>query len=1312
MQNMQVVKRDGRKEDVAFEKVQERIAKSSVGLAVNPTKVAQGVLTRLIDGITTTELDTMTAHLAYSWSTIHPDYGELAARIAISSHQKNTPSTFLEATLALDAVLDKTGAPASLLSPDLVAFVKEHAAEIEAAIHYDRDFLLDYFGFKTLEKAYLLRDTARNLVERPQHLWMRLALGLWSHNLPYAFETYDLLSQKFYTHATPTLFNAGTKRPQLSSCFLLSMKEDSISGIYETLSDCAKISQYGGGIGLHISNIRAQGSLIRGTGGVSNGIVPMMRVYNNTARYVDQCFAPETLVYTENGPKRIETITVTDKVLTSDGMYNQVNAPVRHNYKGKILTISVKHSISSVRVTPEHPLKALCGQKKGLNYSVIRNRIDKELVEVEYVDAKDLHVDDYIAFPIPKYERDISSITLTDCRFYGILLGDGYISHELSGITLNLETKVATRTFVEEYLAGHGLRAYVYEDPDTRTVRIKWSTASPGFKFTKSQLYDAAGEKHVEPAFLHLPLPKVQQVLRGIIETDGCIAAKEVSIELSSDNLIESIRYMLLRFGALCSGYDRDRIGTVSSYKGITIRKTTKVLRIPRISEITEFFPDSPASEYFTYFRHGDHVYSRIETIDESEYDGVLHDFEIDSVHDYTIAHLGLAHNGGGKRNGSFAMYLEPWHADVEQFLEMKKNTGSEEERARDLFYALWVPDLFMERVETDGLWTLFCPSEAPGLADVVGADFVSLYTRYEAEKRGRKTVSARKLWSSIMESQIETGTPYLLYKDAANLKSNQQNLGVIKSSNLCVAAHTPILTKGGELPIGMLVGQEVQVWNGNRWSTVLVEQTSTGTELLTVEFDDIITYNDGFVERRKSQVTCTFYHKFFRCEGDESRRWQTSERVEAHRLEAGDRLGEWEDDLGAHHSPRVRAVIQMGLFAPTFCFAEAENHAGVFAGLLTGQCAEIIEYSSPTETAVCNLASMSLPAFVKCGDKRGDKRSEDKRSEDKRSEDGASSSKKVFDFALFRKVVKVAVRNLNRVIDVNFYPIPEAEVSNKRHRPIGLGIQGLADVFAMLGYAWESPEAALLNKRIFAHMYYAALEASCDLAATEGVYPTYHGSPLSKGKFQYDLWNLQPLVDDGLDWDTLGHYISRIGVRNSLLVAAMPTASTSQILGNCECMEPYATHIFTRRTLAGEFIVVNKHLVSALLERGLWSVALKDAIVANNGSVQGLREVPEDIQALFKTVWEIKQKTLVDMAAERGPYICQSQSLNLFMGDPDYKKLSSMHFYAWKRGLKTGIYYLRTRAVASAQKFTVEPVLAAGVKEVKEEKECVMCSA
>ena len=461
----------------------------------------------------------------------------------------------------------------------------------------------------------------------------------------------------------------------------------------------------------------------------------------------------------------------------------------------------------------------------------------------------------------------------------------------------------------------------------------------------------------------------------------------------------------------------------------------------------------------------------------------------------------------------------------------MKKNTGAEEERARDLFYGLWVPDLFMERVDAGGIWTLFCPNEAPGLADAVGEEFKVLYERYEAEGRGRKTVKAQDLWFRILDAQIETGTPYLLYKDAANLKSNQQNLGTIKSSNLCT---------------------------------------------------------------------------------------------------------------------------------------------------------EIIEYSSPEETAVCNLASLSLPAFVK---------------------DGA------FDFAEFRKTVMAATVNLNRVIDVTYYPIPEAKTSNLRHRPIGLGIQGLADVFAMLGLAWEDAAAADLNRRIFAHMYYAACEASCDLAAREGPYETWWGSPAQKGKLQFDLWGIQPEADPALDWDGLANAIRRIGMRNSLLVAPMPTASTSQILGNCECFEPYATHIFTRRTLAGEFIVVNRHLVKALQEAGVWSEALKDRIIANNGSVQGLAEVPDNIQRVFKTVWETKQKTLIDMAADRGPYICQSQSLNLFLADADYRKLTSMHFYAWRRGLKTGIYYLRTRAAAAAQKFTVDPSVLK-VQAPVEEKECLMCSS
>lgn len=764
--SMQVLKRNGSRESVSFDKVLQRVRKSARSLTVNPDALAQQVLSQIYDGVKTSELDELTAQLAAGLSTLHPDYGTLAARISISNHHKNTLGSFSDVVKILsNQVMPATGEKASLIHPEIIKLVETNGEEIDKYIDYNRDYLFDYFGFKTLEKSYLLKDTTMKVVERPQHMWMRVALALWSHEptLVKAFETYDMLSNKFLTHATPTLFNAGTPRQQLSSCFLLAMSEDSISGIYKTLGDCAAISKYAGGIGLHISNIRARGSLIKGTNGQSNGLTPMLRVFNNTARYVDQ---------------------------------------------------------------------------------------------------------------------------------------------------------------------------------------------------------------------------------------------------------------------------------------------------------------------------------------------------------------------GGGKRNGSFALYLEPWHADVEDFLKMKLPSGAEEERARDLFYALWIPDLFMERVEADGDWTLMCPNECPGLSDVWGPQFEELYTRYEQEGRGRKTVKAQKLWFQILDSQMETGTPYLLYKDACNKKSNQQNLGTIKSSNLCT---------------------------------------------------------------------------------------------------------------------------------------------------------EIIEYSNKDETAVCNLASLALPAFVKEG---------------------------AFDFAKLREVTKVATRNLNRVIDINFYPTPETERSNMRHRPIGLGVQGLADVFALMGYAWESDEASKLNQLIFEHMYYASVEESCAIAEKEGSYQTFAGSPMSKGQLQPDMWGVVPMTEEDttLDWPGLRKKAAA-GIRNSLLLAPMPTASTSQILGFNECFEPFTSNLYTRRTLAGEFVIVNKYLMKDLMSRGLWTEDLKQKIVACNGSVQTIDEIPEEIKALYKTSWELKQRNLIDMAAQRGAFICQSQSLNLFVADATYSKLTSMHFYAWKQGLKTGCYYLRTKAPVTAQKFTVDPRLLAAIQ-------------
>lgn len=777
---MIVIKRDGRRQEIHFDKITARIQKLCYGLDpkhVDPIKVALKVIEGIYDGVTTSELDNLAAEVAALLTTQHPDYALLASRIAISNLQKNTEKSFSKTIHELYHYVDnKTGKKAPLISEEVYNIVQTYGEILDASIIYDRDFGYDYFGFKTLERSYLLKMNGR-VVERPQHMLMRVAVGIHKEDIPAVIETYHLMSERWFTHATPTLFNAGTPNPQMSSCFLLQMKDDSIEGIFDTLKACAKISQSSGGIGLSIHNVRATGSYIRGTGGSSNGILPMLRVFNDTARYVDQ---------------------------------------------------------------------------------------------------------------------------------------------------------------------------------------------------------------------------------------------------------------------------------------------------------------------------------------------------------------------GGGKRKGSFAVYLEPWHADIFAFLDLRKNNGKEELRARDLFTALWIPDLFMKRVEENGVWSLFCPNEAPGLHECWGKDFEQLYEKYEQEGKARKVIKAQDLWFKILDSQIETGTPYMLFKDACNGKSNQQNLGTIKCSNLC---------------------------------------------------------------------------------------------------------------------------------------------------------AEIIEYTAPDETAVCNLASIALPRFVI---------------------DGVFNHQKLFDIA------RTITKNLNRIMDDNNYPIQDAKKSNLRHRPIGIGVQGLADVFILLKMPFESLEARQLNREIFETIYFGAMTASKDLAKEQGPYETYAGSPVSQGIFQYDLWDVQP--GPRWNWTGLKEEVAKYGVRNSLLIALMPTASTSQILGNNECFEPYTQNLYTRRVLSGEFIVVNKYLMKDLVRLGLWNEEMKQQIFASNGSIQEIPEIPKEVRELYKTVWEIKQKSLIDMAADRGPFICQTQSLNLFIENPSFSKLTSMHFYAWKRGLKTGMYYLRTKAAAEAIKFTVTK---AAPKEQPLEQavcslnaECVSCSS
>lgn len=757
---MYVIKRDGRRESVKFDKVTARIEKLSYGLDTNyiqPVEVAKKVVSGIYDGVTTAELDNLAAETAASMTTKHPDYAILAARIAISNLHKNTLKSFSATMKRLYTYVDaKTDENASLIAKDVYEVIRQNASLLDSTIIYDRDYGYDYFGYKTLEKSYLLKVEGK-IVERPQHMLMRVAIGIHQDDVNAAIETYHLLSEKWFTHATPTLFNAGTPKPQMSSCFLLTMKEDSISGIYDTLKNCALISQSAGGIGLSIHDVRATGSYIKGTNGQSNGIVPMLRVFNDTARYVDQ---------------------------------------------------------------------------------------------------------------------------------------------------------------------------------------------------------------------------------------------------------------------------------------------------------------------------------------------------------------------GGGKRKGSFAIYMEPWHADIFDFLDLKKNHGKEEQRARDLFYALWIPDLFMKRVEANDTWSLFDPHECPGLSDTHSAEFEKLYEQYELEGKARKTIKAQDLWFAIMESQIETGTPYMLYKDHANSKSNQKNLGTIKSSNLCT---------------------------------------------------------------------------------------------------------------------------------------------------------EIIEYTAPDEVAVCNLASIALPKFVEQGT------------------DGFFR----FDHQKLYEITKVITRNLNKIIDLNYYPIPEAERSNKRHRPIGIGVQGLADAFCLLRMPFDSDEARQLNKDIFETIYFGAMEASMELAVQHGAYETWAGSPISQGIFQFDMWGVTP-QSNRWNWEKLRKEVVKNGVRNSLLLAPMPTASTSQILGNNECFEPFTSNIYVRRVLSGEFVVVNKYLLKDLVKLGLWNEEMKNNLVRASGSIQPIPNIPQHIKDLYKTAWEIKQRSLLDMSADRGAFICQSQSLNIFMEEANFGKLTSMHFYAWKQGLKTGMYYLRTRAASDPVQFTL----------------------
>jgi ribonucleotide reductase alpha subunit len=1249
---MFVIKRDGESEIVSFDKILRRIKRigQEAGIKINYTQLAMKVIDQLYDKISTTKIDELTAEQCASMSSIHYDYGTLASHITVSNHHKNTESNILTVMRELHNYKDKHGNHSPLITRELLETIDEHYTAISERIDFKRDYVFDYFGFKTLEKTYLMRINGK-VVERPQHMWMRVSLGIHGKDVESALRTYDLMSQKFFTHATPTLFNAGTPRPQLSSCFLLSMENDSIDGIYNTLKDCALISKWAGGIGLHIHNVRATNSHIRGTNGTSNGIVPMLRVFNNTAKYVDQCLDPETIVYSKRGPVKIKNIVVGDEVITDDGNFYPIRKVLDYpNYKGDLHTIDVKYSLGPLRVTDMHPLWVIKNSTYiETKFKRLISALDRKLVVPEFVEARDVRKNDFVGFPIPKWEQDIVHFTEDDCRMYGILVGS---DAELSQTCRIAFTSVETLKFVETYLQNINIIPITF---DRTTYTNIVFTSNNMFKFTSEMIRDVKGEKMVLPNMLHLPQNKTLKLIQGLLETSANFAENSIKLANTSFNVVESTRYLLLRLGILTSGYTKNRCNRAH-------KKRMIIMSIPKKPVICDLFPNVVAcSKSFKFFEHNGYLFSIVKDTDRVEsHEGRVIDIEIDNEnHHNFLTHNGLVHNGGGKRNGSFAIYMEPWHADIEKFLEMRKNHGDEELKARDLFYALWIPDLFMNRVKSNEPWTLMCPDECPGLSDVYGEEFETLYTKYEAEGKGRATVSARDLWFKVLDAQMETGTPYLCYKDTANNKSNQKNIGVIKSSNLCVAPETTVLTDRGHIRIDTLENQKVNVWNGEEFSEVEIKRTGENQSLIEVHTDD------------GSVLTCTPYHKFY---------IQTScsdvSKVDAQDLKEGDAIIEYKYPDETSKTITISKTVNNNRVDNTFCFTEPKRHMGVFNGILTGQCSEIMEVSTPKETAVCNLASIGLPTFV-----------------DKDSQ--------TFNYEKLREVASVITDNLNKVIDVNYYPTDKTRLSNLRHRPIGIGIQGLADVFMLLDIPFHSDEAKEVNKRIFETIYYGALEKSAELATQHGPYETYEGSPASKGILQFDMWNVTP--SDHLDWAALKAKIVVSGLRNSLLLAPMPTASTSQILGFNECFEPFTSNIYSRRTMAGEFVLTNKYLMRELIDLGIWNTEVKNNIIANQGSVQHIANVPEYLKQKYKTVWEIPMRHVIDMAADRGAFICQSQSLNLWQEDPNYNSLTSMHFYAWSKGLKTGIYYLRRRAKHRAQQFTIEP---------KKNEECEMCSS
>jgi len=1218
---MFVTKRNGTQEPVKFDTITNRIRKlmdNDENEKVNVLMITQKVIATIYPGINTTELDLQSAEICVNMSTIHPLYSDLAGRILISNLHKITSNHFVDKMIQIQKSLN-------ILDEKWLSWIKKNKKEINLMINYERDFMFDYFGYKTLERAYLLK-IKDEIIERPQDMFMRVASFLNQGDLENTKKTYDLLSQGLYTHATPTLFNSANKRSQLSSCYLIGTN-DSIEGITHTWESVSKISKWGGGIGLHVSNIRAKDSLIRGTNGPSSGIIPMLKVYNEIARYINQCFTGDVKVYTEKGLIPIENIKPKDKVYTKDGSLQEVKKVYCDNYDKEVLNIGITHDYENIKVTPEHPFWVVKNQPPGTNSKLILNRLEKELVKGDWVDAKDITKDDLIGIPIPKHSVDNPNLDDSDCYMYGLMLGDGHIckneKKQECGLTLGFK-KEHPFEFTKKYLDQNGIHYWLNTTESTNQLR--W-TMSSKFKFVRSQLYDSNDEKTFDYNMLNLPIEKAKWIVKGVLDTDGSIG-KEIQIEMTSQNVIDGIKYILLRMGILVSGYSRNRIGEVSSYKNIETKKITYMIRIPKAKEITDLL-ELVEGEYLKYVKHRDMLYTRIKEVSTETIDEPVYDLEIMNNANY-LTQAGLVHNGG-KRKGSIAIYLEPWHPDILAFLDLRKNFGAETERAIDLFLALWIPDLFMKKVEEDGEWYLMCPDECPGLTDVWGDAFETLYNKYVLDGKFRITMQARKVMKAIIESQLETINPYILFKDIINKKSNQQNIGTIKSSNLCA---------------------EIALYSDDKEYAVC--------NLASIAINN-------FVVPFEAKEKFTLYSKPL-----------------------------------CKNSRFARNTLKYRKYE----FEEKNNLE--------------LENVKPEDLPIIYYGDKKIGSYLEF----------------------LNFIKPSYNYDKLEEVTYLATINLDKVIDVNYYPTIETRFSNIRHRPIGVGIQGLADALVLLKIPFDSEEGITFNARYMESIYYACMKASKDIAKARhekmkklmgattvpypeyydssfvindkelnslyhemlpskyeidrktnfyGSYSSYDGSPFSKGILQFDMWNnVKPTMTE--KWDELKKEIAIYGVRNSQLTSLMPTASTSQILGNNECFEFFTNNIYTRRTLAGDFPLVNSYLVDDLIELGLWSTDMKDLILSYNGSIAEINGIPDHIKKLYPTVWEIKQSWVLKNAVARGPYVDQTQSMNIFMPVPDYQKLFSSHMWSWKNGLKTGIYYLRSKPSQDATKFTVDP--------------------